>query len=61
MKGLTVSSAQTEEEGKEESKVHNAIQYNIDFDDEHDNEIVPGDVAVISNLKNRVDLNGMFG
>ena len=56
----TESSTQTEEEGTEGSKVHNAIQCNID-DDEYDNEIAPGDVAVISNLKNRVDLIGTFG
>ena len=61
VKGHAESSTQTEEEGKEESKVHNAIQCNIDFDDEHDIEIAPGDVAVTSNLKNRVDLNGTFG
>ena len=60
LKGHTESSTQTEEEGKEGSKVHNAIQCNID-DDEYDNETAPGDVAVISNLKNRVDLNGGFG
>ena len=41
--------------------MHNAIQCNIDFDDEHDNEIAPGDVAVISSLKNRVDFNGTLG
>ena len=41
--------------------MHNAIQRNIDFDNEHDNEIAQGDVAVISNLKNRVDFNGTFG
>ena len=61
VKGHTESSTQTEEEGKEGSKVHNAIHCNIDFDDEHDNEIALGDVAVISNLKKGVDLNGTFG
>ena len=61
VKGHAESSTKTEEEGKEGSKVHNAIQCNIDFDDEHDIEIAPGDVAVTSNLKNRVDLNGTFG
>ena len=29
--------------------------------DEHGNEIAPEDVAVISNLNNRVDLKGTFG
>ena len=61
MKGHTESSTQTEEEEREGSQVHNAIQCNTDFDDKHDNEIAPGDVAVISNLKNRLDLNGTFG
>ena len=51
---------QTEEEGKEASKVHNAIQCNIGGD-EYDNETAPGDVAVVSNLKSRADLNGTFG
>ena len=68
VKGHTQSSTQTEEEEKEGSKVekegskvHNAIQCNIDFDDEHGKEIASGDVAVISKLRNRVDLNGTFG
>ena len=61
VEGHTESSTQTEKEGKEGSKVHNAIQCNIHFD-EHGNEIAPGDVAVISNQKkNKVDLNGTFG
>ena len=38
--------------------MHNAVQCDINFDDEHGNEIALGDVAVISNLKNRVYLNG---
>ena len=59
--GHTESSTQTEEEGKEGCQVHNAIRCNIDFDDEHDNEIAPEDVAFFSNLKNRVDLNSTFG
>ena len=50
VKGHTDSSTQTEEGVMEGSKVHNAILCDIG-DDEYDNEIAPGDVAVISNLK----------
>ena len=60
VKGHTESSTQTEEEGNEGSKVHNATQCNID-DDENDNETALGGVPVTSNLKKRVDLNGTFG